>query len=133
MLAELLLIIAAFPTLHLPSLLLLLLLWLRLLLQFLLLPLLQVRRKDTQTKTYRQPTSWPWNYPSKVKSMASSKQFLYPGNSSKSLRFLDLYYSNLHLDCYHFCQQCKDLSTKTNRPNQIPFVALFFCRAMFEQ
>ena len=42
-------------------------------------------------------------------------------------RFPDLYYNNLYMDCYWFCQQCKDhfKTAKAKRPNKIPFAALF--------
>ena len=41
----------------------------------------------------------------------------------------DVYYGKLHMDCYHFCQQCKDhfeisWATGTNRT---PFAASFLC------
>ena len=44
----------------------------------------------------------------------------------------NLYYGNLHLDCSCFCQQCKDYfeTARDNGPNQVPFAALFLCRAM---
>lgn len=39
--------------------------------------------------------------------------------------FPDLYYGNSHLDCYRFCQQCKDYfeTAGANGPNRIPFAA----------
>ena len=42
-------------------------------------------------------------------------------------RFLDFYYCNSHIDCYQFCQQCKDhfKTAKAKGPNKIPFAALF--------
>ena len=42
-------------------------------------------------------------------------------------RFLDLYYGNSHMDCYRFCQQCKDhfKIAGAKGPNRIPFAALF--------
>ena len=41
----------------------------------------------------------------------------------------DVYYGKLHMDCYHFCQQCEDYfetfwATGTNRT---PFAASFLC------
>ena len=44
-------------------------------------------------------------------------------------QFLDSYYSNLHMDCYRFCQQGKDNfeTVKAKKPNKIPFAALFLC------
>ena len=49
-------------------------------------------------------------------------------------RFLDLYYKNLHLDCYRFCQQCEDHfeTAGANGPNQVPFAVSFLCRAMIQ-
>ena len=42
-------------------------------------------------------------------------------------RFPDLYYNNLHMDCYQFFQQCEDhfKTAGAKRPNKIPFAALF--------
>ena len=42
-------------------------------------------------------------------------------------RFLDLYYDNLHIDCYWFYQQCKDHfeTAKGKKLNKIPFAASF--------
>ena len=41
--------------------------------------------------------------------------------------FPNLYYDNLHMDCYQFCQQCKDYfeTAGAKRPNRILFAALF--------
>ena len=41
--------------------------------------------------------------------------------------FLDLYYGNLHMDCYRFCPQYKDYfeTARVKRPNRILFAALF--------
>ena len=42
-------------------------------------------------------------------------------------RFPDLYYGHSHMDCYQFCQQCKDHfeTAGAKGPNRIPFAALF--------
>ena len=42
-------------------------------------------------------------------------------------QFPDLYYGTSHIDCYWFCQQCKDHFeiTGAKGPNKIPFAALF--------
>ena len=42
-------------------------------------------------------------------------------------RFPDLYYGNLHIDCYRFCQQCEDHfeTVGASGPNRIPFTASF--------
>ena len=48
--------------------------------------------------------------------------------------FPDLYYRNLHMNCYCFCQQCEDYfkTIKANGPNHIPFAALFLCGAVVQ-
>ena len=42
-------------------------------------------------------------------------------------RFPNLYYGNLHIDCYQFCQKCKDHfeTAAAKKPNKISFAALF--------
>lgn len=47
-------------------------------------------------------------------------------------RFSNLYYGNLHLNCYRFCQQYKDhfKTARANGPNQIFFAALFLCESV---
>ena len=42
-------------------------------------------------------------------------------------RFPDLYYDNLHMDCYRFCQQCEDHfeTAGAKGPNKILFAASF--------
>ena len=49
--------------------------------------------------------------------------------------FLDLYYGNLHMECYWFCQQCKDFfeTTEAKRPNRILFAALFLRDLVIQQ
>ena len=44
--------------------------------------------------------------------------------------FPDLYYGNLHMDCYWFCQQCENhfKTTRAKKPNKILFAALFLHR-----
>ena len=46
---------------------------------------------------------------------------------SLKTRFPDLYYGNSHMDCYRFCQQCKDHfeTTRAKGRNKIPFAASF--------
>ena len=41
----------------------------------------------------------------------------------------DIYFGKSHIDCYHFCQQCKDYfeTADTIRSNCTSFAALFFC------
>ena len=41
-----------------------------------------------------------------------------------------LYYSKLHMDCYHFCQQCKDHFeiAEATRANWTPFAVFFLCK-----
>ena len=50
-----------------------------------------------------------------------------PCNQSLKARFPDLYYSNLQMDYYRFCQQCKDHfeTPGAKEPNKILFAALF--------
>ena len=50
-------------------------------------------------------------------------------------RFPDLYYRNSHLDCYRFCQQCKDHfeTAGANGPNRVPFAASFLRGAMVQR
>ena len=44
-------------------------------------------------------------------------------------RFLDLYYGKSHMECYHFCQQCKDHfdTAGATGSNRTPFAASFLC------
>ena len=51
-----------------------------------------------------------------------------PCKKSLKVQFSDLYYGNLHIDCYRFCQQCKDNfeTAGASRPNRIPFATSFF-------
>ena len=55
-----------------------------------------------------------------------------PREQPLKARFSNLYYENSHLDCYRFCQQCKDhfKTAGANGPNQVPFAASFLRRAM---
>ena len=41
----------------------------------------------------------------------------------------NIYFEKLHMDFYHFCQQCEDHFKKVDATgsNRTPFVALFFC------
>ena len=50
-------------------------------------------------------------------------------------RFPDLYYSNLHMDCYQFYQQCKDYfkTVGAKGSNRIPFAASFLYRLITQQ
>ena len=49
--------------------------------------------------------------------------------------FADLYYGNLHMNCYWFCQQCKDHFeiARAKRPNRIPFAASFLHGSVIQQ
>ena len=49
-------------------------------------------------------------------------------------RFSDLYYGNLHMDCYRFCQQCEDhfKTAGASGPNCIPFTALFLYESVVQ-
>ena len=50
-----------------------------------------------------------------------------PRKQPLKAQFSDLYYGNLHMDCYQFCQQCEDHfeTAGAKGPNRIPFIALF--------
>ena len=52
---------------------------------------------------------------------------LKPCEQTLKARFPNLYYNNLHMDCYWFCQQCKDhfKTSGAKRLNRIPFAVLF--------
>ena len=41
----------------------------------------------------------------------------------------EVYYGKWHIDCYHFCQQCKDhfKTVGATGANRTPFAALFLC------
>ena len=42
---------------------------------------------------------------------------------------LEVYYDKLHMDCYHFCQQCKEYfeGAEATGNNRTPFAACFLC------
>ena len=50
-------------------------------------------------------------------------------------QFIDVYYGNLHMDCYWFFQQCKDYfkTVGNKKPNRIPFAALFLRGLVIQQ
>ena len=52
-----------------------------------------------------------------------------PRKQSLKAQFPDLYYGNLHMDCYQFCQQCEEhfKTAGARGPNRIAFAALFLC------
>ena len=45
-------------------------------------------------------------------------------------KVLDVYYGKLHMDCYHFYQQCNDHfeTSWATGTNQTPFAAFFLCK-----
>ena len=51
-----------------------------------------------------------------------------PEEQPLKARFSDLYFGKSHLDCYRFCQQCKDYFdiARANGENYTPFAASFF-------
>ena len=53
-----------------------------------------------------------------------------PCEQSFKAQFPDLYYGNLHMDCYQFCHQCQDYfeNAGAKGPNRIRFAALFLRR-----
>ena len=44
----------------------------------------------------------------------------------------DVYYDKLHMDCYHFCQQCEDHfeTSQATRTNWTPFAVFFLCEIL---
>lgn len=44
----------------------------------------------------------------------------------------DLYFGKSHMDCYNFCQQCKDnfAMAQATGSNRIPFAATFLCKTI---
>ena len=50
-------------------------------------------------------------------------------------RFPGLYYDNLHIGCYQFCQQCEDHfeTTRAKKYNKIVIAALFLHRLVIQQ
>ena len=46
-----------------------------------------------------------------------------------------VYYGKLYMDCYHFCQQCKDHfeTAKATGTNRTPFATSFFCGSISVQ
>ena len=54
--------------------------------------------------------------------LAERKQFF-------KAKVSDVYYKKSYIDCYHFCQQCKDYfeTVRATRTNQILFAAFFLC------
>ena len=58
-----------------------------------------------------------------------------PRKQPLKAQFPDLYYSNLHINCYRFCQQYEDHfgTAGAKGPNRIPFTALFLRRLVTQQ
>ena len=58
-----------------------------------------------------------------------------PRKQPLKAQFSNLYYGNSYLDCYWFCQQCKDYfeTAGANRLNQVFSTDLFLRRAMVQQ
>ena len=52
-----------------------------------------------------------------------------PRKGQLKARFLDLYYGKSHMECYYFCQQCKDHfdTAGATGSNRTPFAASFLC------
>ena len=46
----------------------------------------------------------------------------------------DVYYKKLYMDCYHFCQQCKDYfeTPRATRANRTPFAVFLLCKNISE-
>ena len=58
-----------------------------------------------------------------------------PCKQPLKVRFPDLYYGNLHIDWYRFCQKCNDHfeTIGDKRPNRILFAALFLSGLVTQQ
>lgn len=69
--------------------------------------------------------------------LLKQNQALKAGSCKQSFKaqLSDLYYKNLHLDCYCFCLQCKDYfkTTRASRPNRNFFATLFFYKLVIQQ
>lgn len=65
---------------------------------------------------------------SKIKGLEPKPEVLY--KQFLKVKVPELYLRKLHIDCYHFCQQCNDYfkTTCTTGSNYTPFAALFFYR-----
>ena len=65
-----------------------------------------------------------------LKSNQGPKQPLTEREWSLKAKVPEVYYGKLHMDCYHFCQQCKDYfeTAEATRTNQTPFAAFFLHR-----
>ena len=64
-----------------------------------------------------------------LKSNQGLKQSPVERKQSLKAKLPEVYYNKLHIDCYHFCQQCKkhfEIARATGA-NQTPFAAFFFC------
>ena len=68
--------------------------------------------------------------------LLKQNQTLGAGLCKKPLKaqYLNLYYKNSHLDCYRFCQQCKDYfeTAGANRPNCISFATSFLFKVVVQ-
>ena len=52
-----------------------------------------------------------------------------PRKGQLTARFSDFYYKKSHIECYYFCQQCKDHfnTAGVTRSNRTPFATFFLC------
>ena len=67
-------------------------------------------------KTYLESNQGPSQLPEERKQPLKAKR-------------LDIYYGKLHMDCYHFCQQCEDHfeTSRATKTNRTPFAVSFLC------
>ena len=59
--------------------------------------------------------------------IAAALQYEGPGKRPLKARFVDIYQSKTHLECYNFFWQCKDhfVTANATGPNRVPFAATF--------
>ena len=114
--------------------------------------------KDSNTPTFFPPVSWaqtlaltpaPPQVPSFTEKLCQQLLKTYtvtvklleqnygsgPRKQPLKARFPKLYYGNLHMDCYRFCQQCEDYfeTAGASGPNRILFAALFLRKSIVKR
>ena len=70
-----------------------------------------------------------------LESNQGSRQPLAERERSFKAKVPEVYYGKLHMDCYHFCQQCKDYfqTAGATRAKRTLFAASFLCRSISVQ
>ena len=73
-------------------------------------------------------------YATTVKLLEQNHRFSHCKQPLKG-RFPNLYYGNLQMNCYHFCQQCKDNfeTARARGSSCIPFAASFLCGSVVQR